>query len=47
MRYDANDIALGDRFVVQAATNEWQVLDFANNAVLNDGASASFLARII
>jgi hypothetical protein len=47
MRYDANDIALGDRFVVQAAVNEWQVLDFANNAVLNDGASASFLARII
>jgi hypothetical protein len=47
MRYDSNDIALGDRFVVQAATNEWQVLDFANNAVLNDGASASFLARII
>lgn len=47
MHYSANDIALGDRFVVQAATNEWQVLDFANNAVLNDGASASFLARII
>jgi hypothetical protein len=47
MRYDANDIALGDRFVVQAAVNEWEVLDFANNAVLNDGASASFLARII
>jgi hypothetical protein len=47
MRYNANDIALGDRFVVQAAVNEWQVLDFANNAVLNDGASASFLARII
>ena len=47
MRYDANDIALGDRFVVQAAVNEWEVLDFANNAVLNDGASASFLARTI
>lgn len=47
MRYDANDIALGDRFIVQAAVNEWQVLDFANNAVLNDGASASFLARTI
>jgi hypothetical protein len=47
MRYDANDIALGDRFVVQATVNEWEVLDFANNAVLNDGASASFLARTI
>jgi hypothetical protein len=47
MRYDANDIALGDRFVAQATVNEWEVLDFANNAVLNDGASASFLARTI
>ncbi len=47
MRYDANDIALGDRFVVQAAVNEWEVLDFANNPILNNGASASFLARII
>jgi hypothetical protein len=47
MRYDANDIALGDRFVAQTAINEWEVLNFANNTTLNDGASASFLARII
>ena len=47
MRYDANDIAQGDRFIVSAAVNEWEVLDFANNTVLNDGASPSFLARII
>lgn len=47
MHYAANDIALGDRFVVQSAVNEWEVLNFANNANVTDGASPSFLARII
>lgn len=47
MHYASNDVALGDRFVVQFAINEWEVLDFANNANVNDGASASFVARII
>jgi hypothetical protein len=47
MHYAANDIAFGDRFVVQSAINEWEVLSFANNLNLTDGASATFLARII
>lgn len=47
MHYAANDVALGDRFVVQSAINEWEVLDFANNANVNDGASASFVARVV
>lgn len=47
MHYAANNIALGDRFVVQSAVNEWEVLNWANNANVTDGASATFLARII
>lgn len=47
MHYAANDIALGDRFVVQSTVNEWEVLNFANNTNVTDGASSSFLARII
>jgi hypothetical protein len=46
MNYASNSIALGDRFIVQSAINEWEVLNFANNTVLTDGASATFLARI-
>ena len=47
MHYADNDAAYGDRFVVQAALNEWEVLDFANNTVVVDGASSSFLARVV
>jgi hypothetical protein len=47
MNYASNSIALGDRFIVQSAVNEWEVLNFANNTVLTDGASATFLGRTI
>jgi hypothetical protein len=47
MHYAANDVALGDRFIVQSAINEWEVLNFANNANVTDGASSTFLARIV
>jgi hypothetical protein len=47
MSYASNSIALGDRFIVQSAINEWETLNFANNTVLTDGASATFLARMI
>lgn len=47
MHYADNDTAYADRFVVQAAINEWQVLSWANNTVVNDGASSSFLARVV
>lgn len=47
MHYADNDTAYGDRFVVQAALNEWEVLDFANNTVVVDGASSCFVARVV
>lgn len=47
MHYADNTVAYGDRFIVQSGLNEWQVLDFANNANVLDGASATFLARIV
>jgi hypothetical protein len=47
MHYNDNTIGYGDRFIVQSALNEWQVLSFANNANVNDGATATFVARII
>lgn len=47
MHYPDNSTAYGDRFVVQAALNEWEVTGFANNTVVADGASPSFLARVV
>jgi hypothetical protein len=47
MYYDDNSIGYGDRIIVQSALNEWQVINQANNANVNDGASATFLARLI
>jgi hypothetical protein len=47
MHYANNAIAYGNRFIVQAGTNEWEILAFANNTVVNDGASATFLARVV
>jgi len=47
MHYASNAIAYGNKFIVQAGTNEWETLAFANNAVVSDGASATFLARVV
>ena len=47
MHYASNTIAYGNKFIVQAGINEWETLSFANNAVINDGASATFLARVV
>lgn len=47
MHYADNNTAYGDRFVVQAALNEWEALNFANNTVVNDGASSAFVARVV
>ena len=47
MQYSANDIAYGTKFIVQSTINEWETLNFVNNAVLGDGASSTFLARVI
>ena len=47
MHYSDNATAYGDRFIVQAGINEWETLKFANNAVVIDGASPTFLARVV
>jgi hypothetical protein len=47
MHYANNTIGYGDKFVVSAGTEEWQVIAAANNATLNDGASPVFLARVV
>jgi hypothetical protein len=47
MHYASNTIAHGNKFIVSAGTNEWETLAFANNAAINDGASATFLARTV
>jgi hypothetical protein len=47
MCYPDNTIAYGDKFIVENSINEWEVLGYANNTTVNDGASACFVARII
>ena len=47
MHYADNTLAYGDRFIVTSGTNEWEVLNFANNSVVTDGASSAFLARVV
>lgn len=47
MHYAANNIQFQDRFVVSAGVEEWEVLARANNAVAIDGASPTFLARVV
>jgi hypothetical protein len=47
MHYADNTIGYGNKFIVQAGLNEWEVISFANNTVINDGASATFLARVV
>jgi hypothetical protein len=45
--YDTNAFSPGDTFVVNAGTEEWEVLDFAANASAVTGASPLFLARMV
>jgi hypothetical protein len=47
MHYADNTIVHGDKFIVEAGVNEWEVLRFANNIVVVDGASPAFLARVV
>lgn len=47
MHYANNNIAFQDKFIVSAGVQEWEILDFANNSVVNDGASPMFLARVV
>jgi hypothetical protein len=45
--YATNSFSPGDTFVVNAGTEEWEVLDFAANASAVTGASPLFLARMV
>jgi hypothetical protein len=47
MHYNDNDTAYQDRFTVQSGVNEWEALQFANNSVVVDGASPTFVARVV
>jgi hypothetical protein len=47
MHYNDNDTAYQDRFIVQSGVNEWEALQFANNSVVVDGASPTFVARVV
>lgn len=47
MHYADNVAAYYDKYQIQAGLNEWRVLGFANNQVITDGASPSFVARVV
>lgn len=47
MHYADNATAYGDKFIVETGVNEWEVLQFANNPTVVDGASPAFLARVV
>jgi hypothetical protein len=45
--YADNIMVRGDKFIVNAGIEEWEILDVANNATKTSGASAAVVARII
>ena len=45
--YETNNFSLEDTLVVNSGVEEWEVLDFANNASAVTGASPLFLARVV
>lgn len=47
MHYSDNTTVYGDRFIAQAGINEWEAIAFSNNGVVIDGASPTFLARVV
>jgi hypothetical protein len=47
MHYADNTMSYGDKVIVQSILNEWEIISAANNAAVLDGASASFLARVV
>lgn len=42
-----NTMARGDKIIVSAGSEEWEILSVANNATQTTGASACFLARVV
>lgn len=47
MHYANNTIQIGDRFIVTPGAEEWEVVAASNNGYVNDGASSTFLARVV
>lgn len=47
MHYANNNITLLDTFVVSSGVEEWETMSYVNNTSVNDGASSTFLARVV
>lgn len=47
MHYANNTMATQDTLVVSSGTEEWEMINVANNATVTTGASAMFLARTV
>lgn len=45
--YANNTMARGDKIIVSAGSEEWEILSVANNGTQTTGASACFLARVV
>jgi hypothetical protein len=45
--YPQNTMSRGDKLIVSAGVEEWEILDRANNATVTTGASSLFLARVV
>jgi hypothetical protein len=45
--FPQNTMSRGDKLIVSAGVEEWEILSRANNATINTGASPLFLARIV
>jgi hypothetical protein len=45
--YANNTMAIQDKLIVTASTEEWEMLAVTNNAIITTGASPMFLARVV
>jgi hypothetical protein len=45
--YAANTMAIGDKLIVTASSEEWEMLALNNNSGINTGSSPLFLARVV
>ena len=45
--YPENTMSRGDKLIVSAGVEEWEIMDRANNATVATGASPLFLARVV
>jgi hypothetical protein len=45
--YPQNTMSRGDKLIVSAGVEEWEIMERANNATVGTGASPLFLARVV